>query len=387
MGDGDAGAGALAVRPVRSKVVDNNRRVNPGAAGCNLFLCNPMDVREVRVPGWERVLVARAEGYHGIVAVHSTALGTALGGTRLWRYPSEAEALDDALRLSRGMTYKNALAGLDAGGGKSVILAPARLADRAALFRTHARVVDLLEGAYITAEDVGTTPADMDVMAAVTPHVAGVSTGIGDPSPHTARGVFRAIQAAVRHRFGVDDMRGMRVAVQGCGSVGRWLVRQLAAAGAQPVVADVDGDRAAAVAAEHGARVAAPDEIYGVEAEVFAPCALGGILNAETIPRLRAGVVAGGANNQLHAPQADGARLAARGILYVPDYVANAGGVITGYGDMDGWPAERCAARVDAIHDTVRDLLLRADSAGILPHAAADRRVEERLSAARGESP
>lgn len=343
-----------------------------------------MDVREVQVPGWERVLVARAEGYHGIVAVHSTALGTALGGTRLWRYPSEADALDDALRLSRGMTYKNALAGLDAGGGKSVILAPERMADRAALFRAHARVVDLLEGAYITAEDVGTTPADMDVMAAVTPHVAGVSSGVGDPSPHTARGVFRAIQAAVRHRFGTEEVRGTWIAVQGCGNVGRWLVRELRAAGAEVVVADVDADRAAAVAAEHGARVVPADDIYGVEADVFAPCALGGIVNAETVPRLRAAVVAGGANNQLREPDADGARLAARGILYVPDYVANAGGVITGFGDMNGWSPARCAARVDAIHDTVRDLLRRADDAGILPHEAADRMVEERLAAARG---
>lgn len=378
--------GCLPARPAPSKVVDNNRRVNPGVVRLNLFSSNPMDVREVRVPGWERVLVARAEGYHGIVAVHSTALGTALGGTRLWRYGSEAEALDDALRLSRGMTYKNALAGLDAGGGKSVILAPERITDRAALFRAHARVVDLLEGAYITAEDVGTTPADMDVMAAVTPHVAGVSSGIGDPSPHTARGVFRAIQAAVRHRFGAEDVRGTWIAVQGCGNVGRWLVRELRAAGAEVVVADVDGDRAAAVAAEHGARVVAADDVYDAEADVFAPCALGGILGAETVPRLRAAVVAGGANNQLREPGADGARLAARGILYVPDYVANAGGVITGFGDMNGWSPARCAARVDAIHDTVLDLLRRADDAGILPHEAADRMVEERLAAARAGS-
>jgi leucine dehydrogenase len=343
-----------------------------------------MDVREVRVPGWERVLVARAEGYHGIVAVHSTALGTALGGTRLWRYASEAAALDDALRLSRGMTYKNALAGLDAGGGKCVILAPERIADRAALFRAHARVVDLLEGAYITAEDVGTSPADMDVMSTVTRHVAGDSSGVGDPSPHTARGVFRAMEAGVRHRLGAEGVRGMRVAVQGCGNVGRWLVRALREAGAEVVVADVDGDRAAAVAAEHGAAVVDADAIYDAEADVFAPCALGGILDAETVPRLRAGVVAGGANNQLRDADADGARLDARGILYVPDYVANAGGVITGFGDMRGWTPERCAARVDAIHGTVLDVLRRADAAGLLPHQAADRMVEERLAAAKG---
>ncbi|HEX6038924.1 Leu/Phe/Val dehydrogenase [Longimicrobium sp.] len=342
-----------------------------------------MDVREVQVPGWERVVVARDGEYHGIVAVHSTALGTALGGTRLWRYAAEADALDDALRLSRGMTYKNALAGLDAGGGKSVILAPARIDDRAALFRAHARVVDMLGGTYITAEDVGTTPADMDTMAAVTPHVAGVSSGIGDPSPHTARGVFRALQAAVAHRFGAGEVAGMTVAVQGTGNVGAWLVRLLREAGANVVVADVDADRAAAVAEEHGTRVVSADAIYDVEADVFAPCALGGILNVETISRLRASVVAGGANNQLRDAD-DGARLAARGIVYAPDYVANAGGVITGYGEMAGWTPAQCAARVDAIHDTVRDLLRRADTSGILPHEAADRMVEERLAAAKG---
>jgi leucine dehydrogenase len=339
-----------------------------------------MDVREVRVPGWERVLVARADGYHGIVAVHSTALGTALGGTRLWRYASQSDALDDALRLSRGMTYKNALAGLDAGGGKSVILAPERITDREAMFRAHARVVEMLGGAYITAEDVGTSPADMDVMSAVTRHVAGLSAGVGDPSPHTARGVFRAIQAGVRHRFGAGELRGMWIAVQGCGNVGRALVRQLREAGAEVVVADVDRDRADAVAVEHGARVVDADAIYEAEADVFAPCALGGILNAESIPRLRAAVVAGGANNQLRDGD-DGARLAARGILYVPDYAANAGGVITGFGDMAGWTPAQAAARVDAIHDTVLGVLRRAEAAGVPPHEAADRMVEERLGA------
>ena len=340
-----------------------------------------MDVREVRVPGWERVLVGRDGAYHGIVAVHSTVLGPALGGTRLWRYDDEAAALEDALRLSRGMTCKNALAGLDAGGGKSVILAPERIDDRAALFRTHAGLIDRLGGSYVAAEDVGTSPADMDVMNSVTPHVAGLSSGLGDPSPHTARGVLRAIQAAVRHRLGAHGLRGMRIAVQGAGNVGRCLVQQLRREGAEVVVADVDGGRADAVAAAHGARVVDPEAIYDVEADVFAPCALGGILDTETVPRLRAAVVAGGANNQLCGPE-DGAALAARGIVYVPDYVANAGGVVTGYGERVGWPPEQGAAGVNAIHDTVLDLLRRADAAGILPHEAADSMVEDRLAAA-----
>ena len=342
-----------------------------------------MDVREVQVDGWERVLVAREGEYHGIVALHSGALGTALGGTRLWRYPTEADALHDALRLSRGMTYKNAMAGLDAGGGKSVILAPERIADRAALFRAHGRCVDLLGGAYITAEDVGTTPADMDVIAGETRHVAGTTAGVGDPSPHTARGVFRAIQAAVLHRHGTAELRGTRVALQGCGNVGRFLAAELAAAGAELVVSDVDPARARAVAEGVRGMVVEPDAIFDAEADVFAPCALGGILDARTIPRLRAGVVAGGANNQLRDEDEDGARLAERGIVYVPDYVANAGGVITGFAGLNGRPAEWASLRVEAIHDTVLEVLRGAAAAGVLPHQAADRVAEGRIAQAR----
>jgi len=341
-----------------------------------------MDVREVRVEGWERVLVAREGEYHCVVAVHSTALGTALGGTRLWRYDAESDALADALRLSRGMTYKNAMAGLAAGGGKSVILAPERIADREALFRTHGRCVEMLRGAYITAEDVGTSPADMDVVAKETRHVAGTSDGIGDPSPRTARGVFRAMQAAAAVRLGDAGLRGVRVALQGCGNVGAALATQLAEAGATLVVSDVDAAKAKHVAAGTGAQVVDPADIYDAEADVFAPCALGAILNAETVPRLRCAIVAGGANNQLREP-ADGARLAERGIVYVPDYVANAGGVIAGFGAMTGHPPAWGVARVDGIYDTVLEVLRRADESGILPHEAADMIAEARMAAAK----
>ena len=342
-----------------------------------------MDVREVPVEGWERVLVAREGEYHCVVAIHSTALGMALGGTRLWRYDSEADALGDALRLSRGMTYKNAMAGLDAGGGKSVLLMPERLADREALFRAHGRMVESLCGVYTTAEDVGTSPADMDLMAQETRFVAGTSDGTGDPSPRTARGVFRAIQAAAAHRLGSAELGGVRVALQGCGNVGAALAAQLAEAGASLVVSDVDASRAERVAGELGARAVAPEDIYDAEAEVFAPCALGGILNVETVPRLRCAIVAGGANNQLREP-ADGARLAARGIVYVPDYVANAGGVITGFGALSGRPPEWGTAHVDAIYDTVIEILRLADEGSILPHEAADRIAEARIAAAAG---
>jgi leucine dehydrogenase len=338
-----------------------------------------MDVREVRVEGWERVLVAREGEYHCVVAIHSTALGTALGGTRLWRYDSEADALGDALRLSRGMTYKNAMAGLAAGGGKSVMLMPGRLADREALFRAHGRCVEMLGGVYTTAEDVGTSPADMDVVAKETRHVAGTSDGIGDPSPRTARGVFRAMQAAALHRLGCPELRGVRVALQGCGNVGAALAARLAEAGAKLTVSDVDAARARRVGTELGARIVSPGDIYDVEADVFSPNALGAILNEETIPRLRCAVVVGGANNQLHEP-ADGARLLERGIVYVPDYVANAGGVITGFGALNGHPPGWSTRRVDAIYDTVLEVLRRADAEGIPPHLAADVIAEARIS-------
>lgn len=341
-----------------------------------------MDVREVAIEGWERVLVAREGEYHCIVAIHDTALGAALGGTRLWRYAAEQDALGDALRLARGMTYKNAMAGLDAGGGKSVMLAPARIADREALFRAHGRLVESLGGVYITAEDVGTSPADMDVVEMETRHVAGTTRGTGDPSPRTARGVFRAIQAAAKVRLGRDSLAGLRVALQGCGNVGAALARQLAEAGATLVLADVDPARAERVAAEVRGRAVSPEAIYDAEADVFSPNALGGILNEESIPRLRCSLVAGGANNQLREP-ADGARLAERGIVYAPDYVANAGGVITGFGELSGRPPEWATARIDAIYDTVLEVLAHADSAGILPHQAADLIAEARIAAAR----
>lgn len=340
-----------------------------------------MELREIRVEGWERVVEAREGVYHALIALHSTVLGPAVGGTRLWRYPSADDALHDVLRLSRGMTYKSALAGLDAGGGKSVILAPEHIDDRAALFRAHGRAVQALGGAYVTADDVGTRAGDMDCIGEETAHVVGLSARSGDPSPRTARGVFRAMEAAVRHRSGADGVDGLRVAVQGCGGVGRGLVAELRAAGAEVAVADVDAARAHAVAMEFGAEVVDAHAIHAVGADVYAPCALGGVLNEATIPMLRARIVAGGANNQLCEPE-DGARLAARGILYVPDYVANAGGVITGVHELRGLPAAEAAAGVEAIFDTVTRVLRRAEGAGIPPHEAADQLAEERIAAA-----
>jgi leucine dehydrogenase len=330
-------------------------------------------------PAAEHELVVMGEdddaGYRAIVAIHSTRLGPAVGGTRLWHYVSPDDALTDALRLSRGMSYKNAVAGLPMGGGKSVIMATREMASRERLFTAHGRFVETLGGRYITAEDVGTSHEDMAIVKRATPHVA----GLRDPSPITAHGVVRALLAAARHRWGSDGLAGRTIAVQGCGHVGTALARALRQAGATLVVCDVDPERARRCAAETEATAVAPDAVYDVAADIFAPCALGAVLNVRTIPRLRCEIVVGAANNQLAEP-ADADRLAARGILYVPDYVANAGGVIDGARDICGWTERRVQAAVDAISDTVSDILECAAATGTTPAAAADRRAGAALS-------
>ncbi|MEL6979647.1 MAG: Glu/Leu/Phe/Val dehydrogenase dimerization domain-containing protein [Pseudomonadota bacterium] len=267
-------------------------------------------------------------GLRAILAVHNTRRGPALGGLRLWRYASGAEALTDALRLSRGMTYKAALADLPLGGGKSVILLEPEQEKTPALMRAMGAAVERLGGRYIAAEDVGASPADMDLMRERTSHVTGLSSGVGDPSPWTAEGVFLCLKAAVRLKLGRDDLSGVRVTVKGLGSVGARLARRLAAAGAALTLADLREEIAASLAAELGGRVCGPDEAVSAPAEVFAPCALGGDLAGEALERLGAPIICGAANNQLGAPE-DGARLAAAGALYCPDYLVNAGGLIS----------------------------------------------------------
>jgi leucine dehydrogenase len=331
----------------------------------------------------ERVLFGREEasGYSGIIAIHSTRLGPALGGARFWNYASEADALVDVLRLSRGMTYKNALAGLPFGGGKSIIIGDNRTPEREQLFRAHGRFVETLGGSYLTAEDVGTTTADMEFVLRETKHVAGLADRSGDPSPATARGVFRATQAAARHAWGRDELAGRRVALQGCGNVGYLLAKELHAAGAKLIVTDVDRERAERVRVECGAQRVETEEIYAAEADVFAPCALGGILNDETIPQLTVEIVAGAANNQLLDAR-HGEALAARGILYAPDYAANAGGVINGCIELLGWEHSRARAKVEAIYDTLLEICRRAEAGGISTSRAADQLAEARLERA-----
>ncbi len=321
-------------------------------------------------------------GYRGIIAVHSTRLGPALGGTRFWTYADDEEAIVDALRLSRGMTYKNAVAGLSLGGGKSIIIGDNKTTDRENIFRAHGRFVESLGGRYITAEDVGTSTKDMDYVHMETGHVAGLAGKSGDPSPVTAHGVFRAVEASANRRWGSDSLEGKTISIQGCGNVGRYLAQELHEAGARLVVSDIDPAKAARVAQATGAEIVEGDAIYSVAADIFSPCALGGIINDGTIPLLKVAIVAGGANNQL-LEERHGVALEARGILYAPDYVANAGGVINVYGEVEGWDAQRALDKADDIYDTVLRVFEIAEAYKIPTYEAADRVAEQRLAAAR----
>ncbi len=345
-------------------------------------MTHPIDL--VPRMGHEQVVFCHdaAVGYRAIIAVHSTALGPATGGTRFWPYPSTEAALMDVLRLSRGMTYKNAAAGLPLGGGKAVIIGDNRRTEgRTALFKAHGRFVNRLGGTFITAEDVGTTPADFEAAAWETPYVAGFGARGGDPSPWTARGVLRGIQATAHHLWGSDELRGRTMVLQGCGNVGAALARLLHVAGARLVVTDADPVRAARTAAAVRGTSVLPDEIFDQPGDLFVPCALGAVLNDETIPRLRVAAICGAANNQLQGEH-HAAALEARGILYAPDYIVNAGGVISGTVALCGETQEGMEARVHGIYDTTRQVLDLARSEHLTPAAAADRFAEARLRGA-----
>ena len=316
----------------------------------------------------------QASGLQAIIAVHSTHLGPAAGGCRWWTYADDAAALTDALRLSRGMSYKNAMAGLPMGGGKAVILK--RGPKTEALLTAFGRVIDGLGGRYVTAEDVGMSDADMTVIARTTRHVSGLPVAGGqaggNPGPSTAQGVFVGMRAAIRHQLGKAGFTGVHVAIQGLGSVGYALAERLAAAGARLTVADVDGARAARAAADLGATAVGIEEIVAVDADVFSPNALGAVLTETSIAGLRVPVVAGAANNQLATP-ADGSRLRARGILYAPDYVINAGGIINVVAEYLGdGDAATVAARIAGIEPRLTEIFAAADAQGLPTDAVAD---------------
>src|SRR5216683_686276 len=296
-------------------------------------------------------------GYRGIIAIHSTVLGPALGGTRFWNYQSDRDALIDALRLARGMTYKAAVAGLNLGGGKGVIIGDNRTTRREALFRAHGRHVESLKGRYITAEDVGTSTADMEYIKAETNHVTGLIGRSGDPSPVTAFGVYRGIKACVRYRSGSDSLSGKAVALQGCGSVGYHLAKLLHAEGASITCTDIDPQRVKRVVEDSAAKAVAPDAIYDVRASIFAPCALGAVINDDTVQRLQVEIVAGAANNQL-AEDRHGDLL-----------------------ELRGWAPERARSKAGEIYDTLLRVFEIAREEGCPSYRAADRLAEQRIAA------
>ena len=335
-------------------------------------------------------VVARYDESSGtwmLICIHSTTLGPAMGGTRMKVYASPAEALEDGLRLAGGMTRKLAVAGLPCGGGKAVLAVPSvpEGDERRRLLERYGELIDSLGGSYVTGPDVNTGEADLDVVGSRTPYVfcrSAANGGSGDPSVHTALGVFHGIRASLRHAFGSDDPAGRTVLVQGVGAVGGKLTRLLLEAGATVLVTDVDEERARAT----GASVVAAEDALESECDVYAPCALGATLNAETIPRLRCRIVAGGANNQLATPE-DGERLRAAGILHAPDFLINAGGAMHGIGlEHLGWDADELERRVAGIGDTIARLYEQAEAQGITPDAAAEQLAAERLRDAAGKS-
>jgi len=324
-----------------------------------------------------------ALGYRGVIAIHDTTMGPALGGTRFWQYESERAAVVDALRLSRGMTYKAAITGLNLGGGKSVIWGDNRTLDREMIFRAHGRAVDSLSGRYITAEDVGTSPDDMEFVSMETRHVVGLVGRSGDPSPVTAFGVYRGIKACAAIRYGDESLSKRHVAVQGLGHVGYHLCVDLAREGARLTVTDIDPVRVRRVVDELGATAVEPDAVYDVDADVFAPCALGAVVNDDTLDRMKFDVIAGSANNQLARTDIHGPALHQRGILYAPDYVINAGGLINVYGEINGWAPERSKRKAGDIYNTLLRIFELARSEKIPPAAAANKVAESRIAEAR----
>jgi leucine dehydrogenase len=317
-----------------------------------------MVIRSLDIPGYDRVLAIHDDsGYESVIALHSMLGECAFGGTRIRSYASAAEALQDVLRLAAAMTLKANAAGLPAGGGKAVILRKPGVPHETIIAK-HAEVLNELAGAFVTAPDVGMSHDDVAALLQHTPYVTSCRGPAGEAAEHTARGTLRAIEAAVAHRLGRNDLAGMRVGVQGCGQVGSALARALAERGAQLFICDVDRARVAQISRETGAVVVSPDDILSVEANVFAPCALGAILNESTIPRIGAAVIAGAANNQLSSPE-DEERLRRRRITYVPDHIASAGGLISGFGEYTGWTLDERVRRIDAIAVTTADALRR----------------------------
>lgn len=323
----------------------------------------------------------KTTGLKAFIAIHDTTLGPALGGTRMWTYNSEEEAIEDALRLARGMTYKNAAAGLNLGGGKAVIMGNPKTDKNDELFRAFGRFIEGLNGRYITAEDVGTTEEDMDLIHLETDYVTGVSAEFGssgNPSPVTALGVYVGMKAAAKEAFGDDSLKGKTIAVQGVGNVAYTMCEYLHEEGAKLIVTDINEEAVQRAVDNFGATAVGINEIYGVDADIFSPCALGAVINDDTIPQLKAKVIAGSANNQLKNPE-HGDKIHEMGLVYAPDYVINSGGVINVADELDGYNRERALKKVNTIYDTIEKIFAISKRDNIPSYVAADRLAEERI--------
>lgn len=322
-----------------------------------------------------------ATGLKAIIAVHNTTLGPALGGTRMWTYNNEMEALNDVLRLSRGMTYKNSISGLNLGGGKAVIIGDARSMKSEALFRRFGKFVNSLGGKYITAEDVGISPIDMTWVSMETNHVVGLPGKSGDPSPVTAHGTYVGMKACAKEQFGTDSLAGKKVAVQGVGHVGEYLVESLAKEGAEIYITDIHEPTLKRVAETYGAKVVGLEEIYDVDMDIYAPCALGATVNDETLRRLKCSIIAGAANNQLKNEQIHGKAVMERGMIYAPDFALNAGGVINCYSEVKGLPGQWAMNKAEEIYGTISNIVKRSIAENVPTYQIANKMAEERIEA------
>jgi leucine dehydrogenase len=324
----------------------------------------------------------KASGLKSIVAIHNTVLGPSLGGTRFWNYTSEAEAINDVLRLSRGMTYKAAITGLNLGGGKAIIIGDARKDKSEALFRRYGKFVQSLGGKYITAEDVGTNTKDMEYISMETKYVTGIPEsmgGGGDPSPVTAYGVFLGLKAAVKERYGSDSLEGKKVAVQGVGHVGEYLVKQLTESGAKVFITDIYKDRVQDVVSKYKVTAVEPDAIYDQDVDIYSPCALGATVNTETIERLKCSIIAGAANNQLEKEEIHGKTLIEKGILYAPDFLINAGGLINVGAELDGYNRSRVMMQTERIYERALEVFKISKEENIPTQQAAMKIAERRI--------
>ncbi|MCH2225559.1 MAG: leucine dehydrogenase [Crocinitomicaceae bacterium] len=320
-------------------------------------------------------------GLKAIIAVHNTVLGPALGGTRMWTYKSEMEALNDVLRLSRGMTYKNSISGLNLGGGKAVIIGDARSMKSEALFRRFGKFVNSLAGKYITAEDVGISPIDMAWVSMETDHVVGLPGKSGDPSPVTAKGTYMGMKACAKVQFGSDSLSGKKVVVQGVGHVGEYLVEYLSKEGAEIFISDIHEPTLKRVSETYGAKVVGLDEVYDIDMDIYAPCALGATVNDDTLSRLKCSIIAGAANNQLKVENVHGQAVMDKGIIYAPDFALNAGGVINCYAEVKGLSSEWALGKADEIYTTIKNIVDRSQSENIPTYQIANKMAEERIQA------